>query len=254
MQILLTNDDGIHSEGLLLLASQLREHGYDVWIAAPDTERSAFSHAITLHHSVEFKQVEHQSFSCSGTPADCVFYGLKGAVPFTPDVIISGINRGFNIGTDIIYSGTVAAAREAALHGIPAVAVSAEGFEPPYPFEEAARFCAEHLEEFLELWESEFLININVPHGSTGRWQVGYPEHRDYGDAIEPVQVSEDIISYRVSVDPKHAHHFIPNQDSDMELLSRGIISVTPVGVHPVMIESAYRRFADLASDEKKSR
>jgi hypothetical protein len=85
-------------------------------------------------------------------------------------------------------------------------------------------------------------------------WQVGYPEHRDYGDAIEPVQVSEDIISYRVSVDPKHAHHFIPNQDSDMELLSRGIISVTPVGVHPVMIESAYRRFADLASDEKKSR
>jgi 5'-nucleotidase len=251
MQILLTNDDGIFSDGLKTLADTLRTHGYDVWVAAPDTERSAFSHAISLHKPVTFEQKGPQIYSCSGTPADCVFYGLKGAVPVDPDLIISGINRGFNMGTDIIYSGTVAAAREGVLHGIPSIAVSAEGFEPPFPFSEAAQFTASHIDVFLKLWNPEFLININVPHASRKHWEVGFPEHRDYGDAIEPVQVSTDIISYKISLEPKH-HTFIPNEDSDMELLSRGIISVTPIGVHPVMDQSAAGLFKSLSNEMKE--
>lgn len=246
MQILLSNDDGIYSEGLQTLASVLRDAGHDVWISAPDSERSAYSHALSLRNPVKFHKLESQTYSCSGTPADCIFYGLKGAIPVKPDMVISGINKGYNVGTDIIYSGTAGAAREGALRKVPSIAVSAEGFDPPYPFREAAEFVAEHLEEFAALWTPEIFININVPIRPDGSWEVAYPVHRDYGDSIEPVQVKKNEIFYFLSGGNSTTRLFVPNKDSDMEVLSRDKIAVTPILVHPSMDQEVYKQFLEL--------
>lgn len=246
MRILISNDDGIDSDGLLILSETLSLKGHEVWISAPDTERSAFSHALTLREPVKFHKRDTRTYSCSGTPADCIFYALKGAVPVKPDVVISGINKGYNVGTDIIYSGTFGAAREAALHKVPAIAISAEGFEPPFPFAEAAAFLAEHLAAFLELWTPDVVININVPFSPSGSWEAAYPEQRDYGDTIEPFQVKKHEIYYLLSGGNTTTSAFTPNDRSDMEVLSRGHISVSPVQVHPSVDRDIYARFAGL--------
>lgn len=246
MRILISNDDGIESEGLLTLAETLGKNGHEVWVSAPDTERSAFSHALTLREPVKFHKKDTRIYSCSGTPADCIFYALKGAVPVVPDVVISGINKGYNVGTDIIYSGTFGAAREAALHKVPAIAVSAEGFEPPFPFAEAAAFTAEHLDRFIGLWNPDVVININVPASPSGSWEAAYPERRDYGDTIEPFQVKKHEVFYLLSGGNSTTASFTPNERSDMDVLSRGHISVSPVQVHPAVDRKLYEQFVEL--------
>ena len=139
MKILITNDDGIFSEGITTLKNALIAD-HDVWVVAPDTERSGTSHAITLKDAVRMSRIDERTYSCGGTPADCVLYSLLGAVDLDPDIVVSGINHGPNIGTDIIYSGTVAAARQAALMDRPAVAVSVVGMQGPLNFELAAEW------------------------------------------------------------------------------------------------------------------
>ncbi len=246
MKILITNDDGIHSDGLMILAAAVREAGHEVWVCAPDTERSAYSHAISLKRPVRFHEIEPQVYTCSGTPVDCVFYGLKGALPMEPELVISGINRGYNVGTDIIYSGTVGAARESALHKIPSIAISAEGFEPPFPFEQAASFLVEHLEEFLRLWTLNIVININVPLAPDGSWGAATPQHRDYDDKIQPFQVRDKEIYYLLAGGNSTTRKFVIDPGSDMDLLKRNIIAVTPLYIHPTMDTVQYEAFKKL--------
>ncbi|MGI6433358.1 MAG: 5'/3'-nucleotidase SurE [Sphaerochaetaceae bacterium] len=151
MIILLTNDDGFQAEGLNTLEMVLAQAGHQIWVCAPSEERSAQSHAMTLKGRVRFVRYDERHYQCSGTPADCMLYGLHGeALPVTPDLIISGINHGYNASTDILYSGTVGAAREAALRGYPAIAISARRNKDTnlYPFYEAATFLADHLDTF----------------------------------------------------------------------------------------------------------
>jgi 5'-nucleotidase len=130
VNLLLCNDDGIHSPGLKALEEALGPLG-DVWTVAPSKEHSAQSHAFTLHKPLRLHGAGPRRFACSGTPADCAYLGLHGGVPALtaehgepPRVVVSGINRGPNLGFDVHYSGTVAAAREAAFSGVPAVAIS----------------------------------------------------------------------------------------------------------------------------------
>jgi 5'-nucleotidase len=126
--ILLSNDDGYHSRGLLALRTALSAFGR-VIVVAPETEQSASSHALSLHRPLRIRNPEPDVFAVDGTPADCVYLALysKGRVlPRLPDLVVSGINRGLNLGQDVFYSGTVAAAREGALRGIPALASSAD--------------------------------------------------------------------------------------------------------------------------------
>ena len=126
MIILLTNDDGYQAEGISVLETVLAEAGHEVWVCAPSDQRSAQSHAMTLKGKIRFIRFDARHYHCSGTPADCILYGLNGgALPVAPDVVVSGINHGYNASTDILYSGTVGAASEAALRGIPAIAISA---------------------------------------------------------------------------------------------------------------------------------
>ncbi|MCL1991324.1 MAG: 5'/3'-nucleotidase SurE, partial [Spirochaetes bacterium] len=119
MRILLTNDDGIKSPGLFLLADALRSGGHRVFVVAPDTERSGMSHSVTFFaNPCKLRPLGEDTWSCSGTPADCVVVALNGGLPqlslaggAPPDLVLSGINRGANLGTDVVYSGTAAAAR-----------------------------------------------------------------------------------------------------------------------------------------------
>ncbi len=247
MRILITNDDGIHSEGLHSLRETLLQAGHEVWVCAPDTERSAHSHAITLKVPVKFHEIEPRVYSCSGTPADCIFYGLKGALPMVPDVVVSGINKGYNVGTDIIYSGTVGAAREAVLHKIPAIAISAEGFEPPHPFAQAARFLADHIEGFLPLWTDDIVININVPFEPDGSWQAATPQQRDYDDRIQPFQVRENEIFYFLKGGNSTTGKIQLDPGSDMDFLKKNVITVTPLYIHPTADSIQYEAFKELA-------
>lgn len=141
MMILVSNDDGIQSEGIRCLEETLADVG-EVYTVAPDKEQSAVSHSLTLHRPLRIEEVGPHRFAVNGTPTDCINIAVKGFLPVRPDLIVSGINKGPNMGDDITYSGTVAAALEGALLGIPAIAVSLVTFTPPYHFQAAAEFSA----------------------------------------------------------------------------------------------------------------
>ena len=138
--ILLTNDDGVMAPGIRAAAEALREVG-DVMVAAPDRERSATSHSITLDRPLRVDEIEPGVFSIDGTPVDCVYLALLHLVPRRPALCVSGINNGYNLGSDVFYSGTVAGAVEAALRGVPAIAISLER-RRPQDFSHAAGFAA----------------------------------------------------------------------------------------------------------------
>ncbi|MCB9759048.1 MAG: 5'/3'-nucleotidase SurE [Alphaproteobacteria bacterium] len=125
MRILISNDDGIHAYGLDPLAEALAPLG-EVWIVAPEREQSTQSHALTLHKPLRVRERDARRFAVSGTPADCVYMAVLHLMPEPPGLVVSGINRGGNLGNDVLYSGTVAAAMEACLFGLPAIAASLE--------------------------------------------------------------------------------------------------------------------------------
>ncbi|MDK2926299.1 MAG: 5/3-nucleotidase, partial [Bacillota bacterium] len=166
MFVLLTNDDGIEAPGLLALAREFHSR-HELAIVAPDRERSATAHAITVDRPLRAKKIEHAlgpAWAVSGTPGDCVKLALTTLLPRRPDVVISGINRGPNLGTDIFYSGTVAAALEGVFFGLPAIAVSLATHAATADYSLAARVAsavAQHLTDKPTL--SQALLNINVP-------------------------------------------------------------------------------------------
>ena len=164
MHIMVTNDDGIHAPGILALASALRVLG-DVTVVAPDRERSAVGHALTLNSPLRIFELRDGFYAVDGTPTDCVNMGIHRLLPFRPDLVVSGINHGSNLGDDVTYSGTVAAAIEATLMGIPAIAVSLATFERSGHFPEAAQVAVRVARQVIAngLPEDTFL-NVNVPN------------------------------------------------------------------------------------------
>lgn len=232
MKILLTNDDGYRSEGLAALEAALSPL-HEVWILAPDGERSGQSHAITLKHPIRVKRHSDRHYSTSGTPADCVILCKHGVLPVVPDVVVSGINSGPNLGTDLIYSGTAAAARQAAMDGLPAVAVSLAVLAPPFEYGPLARFVAESLDAFVRDWNPCFFYNVNagsVPAGGAFEQEDAEPSVRAYHDTLKVFDAS-DGFSYCFftsgSIDTKS----IPG--SDFEIVSRGKAAVSRVLVRP---------------------
>src|SRR3982075_1864312 len=140
-RILVTNDDGYRSEGLRVLAEVLRALG-DVAVVAPVTEASAIGHALTLRHPLRLEAIDDRVFAVDGTPTDCVNIAVTQVFKGLPDLVVSGINKGWNLGDDVTYSGTVAGALEGALLGIPAIAVSLRQTREAYDFSHAARVAA----------------------------------------------------------------------------------------------------------------
>ena len=171
MKILLTNDDGYFAPGIQALARMLAEE-HEVVVIAPEEEHSGQSHAITIKHSlivkpVEIEEVDVAAYSVSGTPADCVRAGLDKIVPWKPDVIFSGCNAGYNAGMDIIYSGTVSAALEGVILGIPSVAVSARWVKGQCRYDTAAAVGKKIFDKVKKPFLSSakpMVLNINVPY------------------------------------------------------------------------------------------
>ena len=185
---LLSNDDGVASPGLGVMRAALQER-FDVVVLAPETEQSASSHALSLHRPLRLRQVEERVFALDGTPADCVYVALHGGtrvVGRRPDLVVSGINRGLNLGQDVFYSGTVAAAREGALRGVPALAVSAHpNADLPAVATLGTRVAASLLERWLQAEPRGILLNLNVPKRWTGEVRATKIGSRIYEEAVD---------------------------------------------------------------------
>src|SRR5688572_15868194 len=162
MRILVTNDDGIHSPGLTTLAKALSRVG-EVWVVAPDRERTAVAHAVTLHKPLRVQHLGTRIYAVNGTPVDCVNLAVLKLLPAPPDLLVSGINKGVNLGDDVLYSGTVSAAMEGTILSIPSMAVSQEGKEQ-FHFVTGGYYARRVARLILQRGlPEETLINLNVP-------------------------------------------------------------------------------------------
>ncbi|MEO1523283.1 MAG: 5'/3'-nucleotidase SurE [Cyanobacteria bacterium J06633_2] len=169
MKLLISNDDGIFAQGIRTLANTLATAGHSVTVVCPDRERSATGHGLTLHKPIRAEEIETvfhssiQAWACSGTPSDCVKLALGALLDPPPDYVLSGINHGPNLGTDILYSGTVSAAMEGLMEGIPSIAFSLGSFSSQQ-FQPAANFAVQLLQHLTKFpLDSPTLLNVNVP-------------------------------------------------------------------------------------------
>lgn len=241
MKILVTNDDGFDAEGISVLVRRLEACRapdgvplHEVWVLAPDSERSGMSHAMTLKHPSKVRRLADRRFTCSGTPADCVILAELGILEFEPDIVVSGINRGPNLGTDIVYSGTCGAARQAALAGLPGIAVSCTKYSPPVEYEAVADFVARNLLALHAAWQPETFININGPSGGDGvtlegRWAV--PGRNHYHDKLKCFE-GADGYTYCFLTEGRHERETAPA--TDHQVCAEGYASVSFIAVHPV--------------------
>ena len=224
--ILITNDDGVHSEGIRILSEVLAPLGS--WtIVAPIQEASAIGHALTLRRPLRVDSIAPQIFAIDGTPTDCVNIAITHILKKKPDLIVSGINKGWNIGDDVTYSGTVSGALEGALLGIPSIAVSTERVRDECEFGPAARAAALVAETVLERGLPKFtLLNVNVPRGRNKGFRVTVQARRNH----------VTVVSERT--DPRHRayywieegeNHWEPHDRSDYQAVKDGYISVTPL-------------------------
>jgi 5'-nucleotidase len=226
--ILVSNDDGIHSEGITALADALRDLG-EVVVVAPDRERSAVSHSLTLHRPLRVEELGPGRFTVDGTPTDCVNLAVNGILPRRPALVVSGINKGANLGDDVTYSGTVSAAMEGTLLGIPALAISLLG-RGGFRFEMAAAFARRLAGWVVERGlPSDTLLNVNVPEpdGEPIRgFALTRMGRRRYGDAIVE------------KVDPRGKKYywiggeeleFVDEEGTDFHAVRERLISVTPI-------------------------
>jgi len=183
-RILLTNDDGINAPGLKALKQRL-ENDFEVWVVAPDVERSTSSHAMSLRSPLFVEEISERSFSVRGLPADCVYLALHHFMPAYADLVISGINAGANMGKDVFYSGTVAAAREGAFHGIRALASSlVQGRD----FRVAADITFQVASSLLERSDDELLpllFSLNIPGKDVKGLRTGVLGLRKYPKQVE---------------------------------------------------------------------
>ena len=233
MRILLTNDDGIHAPGLDALLEALRPLGH-VTVVAPDRERSAVGHALTFHSPLRVRELSGEErltrFVTDGTPTDCVLLALYSLMPERPDLLFSGINRGANLGDDITYSGTVSAAMEGLIHGIPSIAVSQVESQPQH-YVTAATFAARlagRLAHHTRM-PPRTLLNVNVPDLPS--------------EAIRGVQVTRQghsLYDQQIvkRVDPRgHDYYWVtgsmptgsPEEGTDFRAIQEDCISVTPL-------------------------
>lgn len=228
--VLLSNDDGVFAGGLRALRDALAEHA-DVIVCAPEQNQSATSHSLSLHRILRLRHVDPRTFALDGTPADCVYVALHSGtrlLPRRPDLVVSGMNHGLNLGVDVFYSGTVAAAREAALRGIPSIAVSADtAADRPAAARLGAALALRTLEVFSQTpGATAPLLNVNVPPGDAWPVRATRLGARLYSDEVD----------YRR--DPRGReylwiggsgvrHDLVPG--SDTEAFDEGAVGVTPL-------------------------
>jgi 5'-nucleotidase len=226
--ILVTNDDGVHSPGIIALFRAMKALG-EGFIIAPDRERSAAGHSLTLHRPLRVTEVRDHVYSVNGTPTDCVTVGINKILPERPALVVSGINRGANLGDDITYSGTVSAAVEGTIFGVPSLAFSLVG-DRHFHYETAASvaaYVARHVLEHSLPYDT--LLNINVPN--IPRNDIRGIKFTRQGKRVYDGSIQETF-------DPwGEKHYWIGGgkpywergEDMDMDAIQAGYNSVTPV-------------------------
>lgn len=226
--ILLTNDDGFYADGIEILHDKMKTLG-DVYIVAPDRERSATSLSLTLHHPLRVKSIQSQVFAVDGTPTDCVYLAVRKLLPRTPDLIISGINRGPNLGKqDISYSGTVGGAVQGTFLQIPSLAVS---HLPDDNGQYSFGFCADLVLEtakniFIHSLPEGITLNINIPAPPCKGIKIAKLGEKRYHPEIEIRKDPRNRDYYWIGTGNPQA---IGDEDSDVWLIKQGFVTVTPV-------------------------
>ncbi len=227
MLILLTNDDGIHSAGLQALADHLQPFGR-IAVVAPDRERSAIGHALTLHAPLRAEEIGKDRWAISGTPTDAVNLGIQALLKEKPDLVISGINKGGNMGDDLTYSGTVAAAMEATLMGVPAMAISLASQSFNYvDFADAARIAGQIATTILKhSLPADTFVNVNVPARQPLGIQLTRQGKRIYEDAVVHNSDPRGRSYYWIGAGKLDFQNL---QGTDFHAVHNGYVSVTPL-------------------------
>ena len=228
VRILLTNDDGIHAEGLLALHDALASH-HEVFVVAPDREQSAASHAITLARPLRIKERRPRWHEVDGTPTDCVYIALNHLLKAQrPAVTCSGINDGPNVGNDVLYSGTVAAAVESAVIGVPGIALSFAG--KARDFAGAARFAPALVEAVAgHPLPRHALLNVNFPSGNADRFAITCLGTRNYGAVVHEKTDPRGRQYYWIGGGDAH-YDDLPGSDCNA-VFKDGVISLTPLNI-----------------------
>lgn len=229
MTILLVNDDGYEAVGIKALESVLSRYGHEIWVSAPKTQMSGMSHAMTIGRPMKISRFGENHYFMDGTPVDCILYAKRyedGLFPHDPDLVISGINNGYNLATDITYSGTCGAAREAVLCSWKAIAVSSEGYDAY----KAAEFLASNLERLYSTLDLQSFLNINFPPSFSGAARLTIPGEVRYLDKVilsekrgdSDIVKIEDVIREDIHVD---------GYLNDMEACNEGYASISSVSI-----------------------
>jgi 5'-nucleotidase len=226
--ILLTNDDGFFSQGIEALHNQLRDLG-EIYIVAPDRERSATSLSLTLHRPLRVKKIRRNVYAVEGTPADCVYLALQKLLPRRPSLLLSGLNHGPNVGQqDISYSGTVAAAIQGTFLGIPSMALSVlPDSEGQYSFPFSARIAFAMAKVLLQEKLPEGIsLNVNIPSPPVKDIKMVKLGQKRYNpEIIEKKDPRKNIYFWIGTGSPKS----IGNKDSDVRAIKQGFITITPL-------------------------
>ncbi len=225
-RILVTNDDGVHSEGIHALAAVLERLG-DVVVVAPHMEASAIGHALTLRRPLRMEQVREGVYEVDGTPTDCVNIAVTQIFRGLPDLVLSGINKGYNLGDDVTYSGTVAGAMEGALLGVASMAVSLERTPAVYDFQPAADAAAAIADEILRKGlPPRVFININVPSGAPRGVRATFQARRNHVTVVAEREDPRGRPYYWIE---EGQNDWEPHDRSDYQAVRDGYISVTPL-------------------------
>lgn len=226
--ILVSNDDGVHSPGIIALYKTMKNLG-DPYIIAPDRERSAAGHSLTLHRPLKVDEIRDHVYSINGTPTDCVTLGINKLLPEKPCLVVSGINKGANLGDDITYSGTVSAAIEGTIFGVPSIAFSLIA-DKHYHFETASFFALRIARFVLEYsLPYDTLLNVNIPN--IRREDVRGIKFTRQGKRIYDNSIQETF-------DPRGEKHYWigggkpyweHGEDTDIEAVQSNFISITPI-------------------------
>jgi 5'-nucleotidase len=225
-RILVTNDDGVRSEGIHALAGAVAHLG-EVTIVAPHIEASAIGHALTLRRPLRIELVAERVHEVDGTPTDCVNIAVTQIYQGLPDLVLSGINKGYNLGDDVTYSGTVAGALEASLLGIPSVAVSLERSAGAYDFAPAAAAAAEVAEAVLRRrLPGRTFLNLNVPTGQPKGLRVTFQAKRNHVTVVDPRMDPRGRPYYWIE---EGENDWEPHDQSDHQAVRDGFVSVTPL-------------------------
>jgi 5'-nucleotidase len=239
LKILVCNDDGIHASGLRSLCKVLIEAGHELYVVAPDKERSASGHALTLHRPLRVEVIAAEFFpgakavyAIDGTPADCVKIAINKVLEFKPDWVISGINHGPNMGSDVLYSGTVSAAMEGAIYDIKSMALSVSKYKAEN-FDQEAASVPEILNKLNSgdlAWHNKTIFNVNLPVMPTGEKPKGLAlatlGNRMYKDTYEERTDPRGRFYYWLSGDLLTTDE---DPESDVTLAAEGFVSITPV-------------------------